>query len=75
MYLNWLVDAKKQKPQTSNVKLGETLVPLKPMAKLPLISVKPGVHTLFLHLQFSSDLYPLFNITDLIYVYVSKTTA
>uniref|UniRef100_A0A8C0UIS6 RAR related orphan receptor B n=1 Tax=Cyanistes caeruleus TaxID=156563 RepID=A0A8C0UIS6_CYACU len=55
--------------------LGKNLAPLKPAANPSLISTVPGVHPAFLHLQFSSDLSPLFNIIDLIYVYVSKKTA
>lgn len=61
--------------QMSHDVLGKNLAPLKPAANPSLISTVPGVHPAFLHLQFSSDLSPLFNIIDLIYVYVNKKTA
>lgn len=72
MYLNWLVDTKAE-PRMNHDILGKNLVPLKPAANSSLISTVPGVHREFL--QLSSDLSPLFNIIDLIYVYVSKKTA
>lgn len=55
--------------------LGKNVAPLKPAENPSLISAVPGVHPAFLHLQFSSDLSLLFNIIDLIYVYVSKKIA
>lgn len=65
----------KAKPQMNHDILGKNLTPLKPMQNPSVISMEPGAQPAFLHLQFSSDLSPLFNTTDLIYVYVSKNTA